>query len=253
MNDSSAPSNVNVSLRPPMWLPITVAVILGLFFVIGKKIESRDSTPAMISVSGEGKVSASPDIAVLSFGVQTWRVPSAKDATAKLQTAMTAILESVKGKGVEEKDITTESLYLNPVYDWTDAGQIPRGFEASQSLRVKIRDLSKIGDILSAATSAGANQIGGVNFTIDEPETLQAEAREKAIAKAKEKATKLASELGVRLGKLKGFNEGYGATPPMYERAMMDSGMGGGGIAPLPVPTGEQEIQVSVTLTYEVR
>ena len=95
MNESSTPSNVNVSLRPPLWLPIAVAVVLGLFFVVGKKIESRDSTPAMISVSGEGKVSASPDIAVLSFGVQTGRVPSAKDATAKLQTAMTAILESV--------------------------------------------------------------------------------------------------------------------------------------------------------------
>ncbi len=242
-----------VHLRPPLWLPISVAAVLGVFYLGGKAIESRDFTPATISVSGEGKVSAVPDIASLSFGVQTGRVSTAQDATARLQKDMTAILEAVKAKGIEEKDITTESLYLNPAYDWTDGGQLPRGFEASQSLRVKIRDLSKIGDVLSAATAAGANQIGGVTFTVDDPETLRTQAREKAILQAKEKAVKLASELGVTLGKLKGFNEGFGSMPPVFERSMMLDGMGGGGGGPLPVPTGEQELMTTVTLTYEVR
>ena len=253
MDAPSSPTDHNLFLRPPLWLPLGVAVLLGVFYLGGKFIESRDSTPATISVSGEGKVSAVPDIAVLSFGVQTGRVSTAQDATARLQKAMTAILEAVKAKGIEEKDISTESLYLNPAYDWTEGGQIPRGYEASQSLRVKIRDLSKIGDVLSAAAKAGANQIGGVNFTVDEPETLRTQAREKAIAQAKEKAQKLASELGVTLGKLKGFSEGYGAVPPMFERSMMVDGMGGGGGGPLPVPTGEQELMTTVTLTYEVR
>jgi uncharacterized protein YggE len=251
-NPPSSPNDHNLYLRPPIWLPLAVATLLGVFYLAGKTIESRDSTPATISVSGEGKVSAVPDIAVLSFGVQTGRVPTAQDATARLQKTMTAILDAVKEKGIEEKDISTESLSLYPAYDWTDGGQIPRGFEASQSLRVKIRDLSKIGEVLSTATTAGANQIGGVTFTVDEPEALRTQAREKAIVQAKEKALKLASELGVTLGKLKGFSEGYGGTPPvMYERAM---GMGGGGdIAPLPVPTGEQELSTTVTLTYEIR
>lgn len=237
-------------LKPPLWLPLVVALILGGAFIGGKKIETRGE-PATITVSGEGKVSAVPDIASLSFGMQTGRQPTAQVAMEKLSASMNAVIEAVKKAGIEEKDIRTEYLSLSPAYDWTEKGQVPRGFEANQSLLVKVRDLAKIGPVLSAATAAGANQVGGVSFTIDDPEELMREAREEAIVKAKEKAQALAKDLGVTLGKLRGFNEG-GSVPsvPMYERAMMDVGMGG---VVLPVPTGEQEIRMSVSLTYEVK
>ncbi len=237
-------------IRPPLWLPIAVAAVIGVFYVGGKFVETR-SEPATIAVSGEGRVFAVPDIAELSFGAQTGRQPTAQVAMEKLQTAMNAIFEAVKAKGIEEKDIRTENLYMNPAYDWTEGGQIPRGFEANQSLRVKIRDLTKIGEVLSAATTAGANQVGGVTFTIDDPEELRAQAREEAIAQAKEKAGKLATSLGKRLGKLRSFNEGFGAVPPMFESRMMMDEMGGGGA--LPIPEGSQKINVMVTLIYEVR
>ena len=240
-------------LRPPPWLPIAVAVVVGGLYIAGKFVETRDVTPATISVSGEGKVSAVPDIAELSFGVQTGRQPTAQAAMQKLQKDMNAVFAAVKSKGTGEKDIRTESLYLNPAFDWANGTQIPRGFEANQSLRVKIRDLTKIGEVLSAATAAGANQAGGVSFTIDDPEALQMQAREKAITKAKENAVKLALELGVTLGKLKGFNEGSGPVPPVFYEKSMAMGMSGDGGAPLPIPAGEQEVSVSVTLTYEVR
>lgn len=234
-------------------LTILLAVVLGgAFFVAGQNVENR-SDPATITVSGEGKVSAVPDIASLSFGVQTGRQETAQAAMEKLSTDMNAIMDAVKATGVEEKDIRTESLHLSPAYDWDEGTRVPRGFEASQSLRVKVRDLTKVGDVLSAATNAGANQAGGVSFTIDEPEELQREAREEAIEDAKEKAKELARDLGVTLGELKGFNEGGGAIP-MYRKdfAMMEAGIGGGGGAP-PMPAGEQEVQVNVSLTYEVR
>jgi len=242
-----------IFFKPPVWLPIVVALILGGAFVAGQKIEMRGS-PATISVNGEGKVTAVPDIAALSFGMQTGRQATAQIAMEQLSKSMNAVIEAVKMQGIETKDIQTESLSLYPAFDWKDGEQIPRGFEANQSLRVKVRDLEKIGSVLSAATAAGANQAGGVSFTIDDPERLQTEARDLAISDAKEKALALAEKLGVSLGALKGFNEGgmYGPTP-MYEGAMMDRGMGGGGGSLIPVPTGEQEVRMSVVLTYEVR
>lgn len=210
--------------------------------------------PATISVNGEGEVSAVPDIASLSFGVQTGRQKTAQAAMEQLSTKMNAVIDAIKDEGIEEKDIRTQSLSLHPSYDWEEGKRIDRGFEANQNLRVKVRDLEKIGTVLTAATSAGANQAGGVSFTIDDPDELRAQARAEAIADAEEKAHVLAKDLGVALGKLKGFHEGGGYAPaPMYERAMsMDAGYGGGIEESIPVPAGEQEVRVNVSLTYEV-
>src|SRR3989344_6444402 len=105
---------------------------------------------------------------------------------------MDGIFRAVKGLGVEEKDIRTEHFSLNPIYDWTEKGQIFRGFEANQSFRVKVRDLAKVDDVLTAATDVGANQAGNVQFTIDDPEKQRADAREEAGAEAKRTAELLA-------------------------------------------------------------
>ncbi len=246
-----------VTLRPPVWALLAAVAIGGLFYMWGKTIETKDRTPTFIAVSGEGRVFAAPDIADLSFGVQTGRQATAKQALAILKDRMNASLDAVKKAGIPEKDIRTESFWLNPVYDWTNGGQVFRGFEASQSLRVKVRDLDKVSGVLEAATGAGANQAGGVNFTIDEPETKRSEAREKAIAQAKEKAQAIANDLGMSLGAIKGFNEGgYGGYPsPMMAR---DAYATGGAEAAnqakdLSLPAGEQEIVVNVSVNYELK
>ncbi len=243
-----------VYLRPPMWLPLTAVLIAGVCFIIGKNIEVRGYMPVQVSVTGIGKVAAAPDIAELSFGVQTGRQKTAQLAMEKLRTDMDAIVEAVKKAGIEEKDIRTESLWLNPAYDWVDGVQVARGFEANQSLRVKVRDLELIGKVLSDATAAGANQAGGVSFTIDDPELLKAQAREEAIADAKEKAKVLADQLGKSIDKLQAYAESeYGSPMPpmMYERSMAMDAYGGGGA--VPVPAGEQEINVNVMLTYVLK
>ncbi len=246
----------SITLRPPNWMPIIllVAVVIGGgFYVGGKKIESTDHTPTVISVTGEGKSAAAPDIAQLSFGVTVQRKVTAKEAMTELARTMTAVLEAVKEAGVPDKDITTEQLSLNPSYDWTDGKQVPRGYDATQSLRVKVRDMDNVSDVLGAATNAGANQAGGVQFTVDDPEQARAEARQKAIDQAQAKAEKLAGQLGMKLGKLKSFGEGGGATPPMYygRAAGMDMAVAESAAPPLPV--GEQDVNVTVTLTYELR
>lgn len=242
------------AVRPPVWLAILLVLVAGGFYLTGKVVEQKDYSPMTISVEATGKASAAPDIAVVSFGVQTGRQTTAAQAMKLLSEKMTAVIAAVKQQGIEDKDVTTDSLSLQPEYDWKDGQQIPRGFQATQSLHVKVRDLDKIGSLLSAVTSEGVNQVGGVDFTMDDPEALQAAARAKAITKAEAKATLLADQLGRSLKRLKGFSEGGGYTPPMpYSKAnvMMDSA-GGAALPSVPVPTGEQEVSVSVSLIYEL-
>lgn len=242
-----------IFLRPPLWLPVTIAVLLGAGYIGGKFVETRDRERLTISVSGDGRVFTAPDIAELSFGVQTGRVPTAKAAMEKLRTDMDAIFRATKDHGIEEKDIRTEHFSLNPAYDWTEKGQVLRGFEASQSFQVKVRDLDQVDDVLTAATDAGANQAGNVQFAIDDPEKQRAEAREEAITEAKGKAELLARNLGKRLGKLKGFSEGGGGWVQPIMMRMEAMSAKAPGVPDLPLPAGEQEVTVQVTLTYELR
>jgi len=235
---------------------IIVALILGGSFVYGKKIETRNLDQFTITVSGEGKVKATPDVAELNFGVKTGRVKTSEEAMKILGKKMTAVVDAIKAQGVEEKDIKTQQLNLSPSYDWNEGKRIDRGFEANQSVRVKIRNTDDTSKVLAAATSAGANQAGNVNFTIDEPEELREQARIKAIENGQKKAADLAKQLGKSLGKLKGFNEGGGGMPYARMEKAMAYGMGGGMDEEVnipPVPTGEQEVRVNVSLTYELK
>jgi hypothetical protein len=126
------------------------------------------------------------------------------------------------------------------------------GYTISQSVTVKIRDLTKISDVLAKAGESGANQVGGLNFTFDDPENLKVQARDKAIVNAKSKAETLANSLGIKLGRIVGFIEGGSAPYPitMYKSAEA-YGMGGGGAAPQ-VEAGSQDITSNVSITYEI-
>lgn len=243
------------SSKPTCWVGILLVLVAGGFYLTGKVIEQKDFAPMTISVEGTGKASAVPDIAAVSFGVQTGRQTTAQQAMKTLTAKMTDVVAAVKAQGIEEKDITTNSLSLQPEYDWSEGRQISRGFQATQTLYVKVRDLDKIGDLLAAVTGEGVNQIGGVEFTMDEPEVLQAAAREKAIIKAEAKAKLLADQLGKSIKRLKGFSEGGGYIPPTpYAKANIALDRAGGVVAEsVPIPAGEQEISVSVSLMYELQ
>lgn len=247
----------NVYVKPPVWALLTAVVIGGLFYIGGKQIEAEDdpADEGAISVSGEGRAFAVPDIAEINLGVSTGRQATAAAAMAKLQASMDAVVNAVKSQGVEDKDIRTESYWLSPVYDYVDGRQIPRGFEANQSVRVKVRDIDNASAVIEAGTSAGSNQVGSINFTMDDPEELRSRAREEAIAEAKEKAKVLADQLGVRLGEIKSFSEGYGGgypVPMYYDRAVMNVGGGADEQMKAALPAGEQEVVVNVSITYEL-
>lgn len=249
------PEPTTINLRPPLWLPIIVIVIGGLFYLQGKNLEIRAAreNPAIVWVSADAKVSTAPNVAIAVFGVQTGRQPTAKAAIDMIRKNMTAVLAAIRKDGVADRDITTQSFWLSPVYDYTTNGQVPRGYEANQSLSVKIRDLDQIGQIIADALAAGANQASAINFSVDRPDEARAQARTEAIQKARIKADVLAKNLGMHLGRLTGFTEnGSFPQPPMpymmKSEMRVDSEQ-----APMPVPVGEQEIVSTVTLTYELR
>lgn len=237
-------------LRFLLTIALPIIILSGMFYLAGKTLEVRPPARPAITGYGEGKVAAKPDTVEVTLGVQTGRQPTADRTMDLLTQRMDAILKELKAQGIEEKDITTTGLYLYPAYDWIDGQQVSRGFEASENVIVTVRDITKAGETISVATKAGANQVTGVRFYIQDITALRRQARTDAIAKAKEDAEMLANDMGVRLGRLAAINEASSA--PTGQPYMRADGMGGGG-GGVPVPAGEQELLVSVTLTYEVR
>jgi len=237
---------------------IASAVVLIVAVVnLGKtpsRIEVSTAEPAnRFSVSAEGKVHAPPDVALMSFGVTSERA-TVDQVTKENTDKMNAVIAAIKDRKVADKDIKTIVYQLNPVYTYPPSGRAYiRGYSLQQQAQVKVRDFDAVGDVIAAATAAGANEVGSLQFTIDDPETLKAQARKEAIEKAKQKAEAIADESGLRLGSLLNVSEsGYTPPVPMYDRfAMMKADAAESAPAPA-IQAGEQEIQMSVTLTYDV-
>ena len=213
---------------------------------IGQEIERTSS----VAVSGQGKVSAKPDIGEVSLSVVS-EAPTVAAAQKDNTEKMNKIIAGMKGLGVEEKDLKTTNYTIYPKYQYVYGKSNIIGYEVNQTLEVKIRNLDKVGDILTKATELGTNQMGALSFTFDDPEGLQAEARKKAIDEAKEKAEVLADDLGVKLVRIISFSESTSQpSPPYYYAEKL--GVGGGGETP-EIQTGQNEIVANVTITYEIQ
>ena len=236
-------------------------VIGGLFYLGGQyvasqpqRVEQEVAANREITVTGHGKVTAAPTIAQVTLGVTTGPQASAQAAMELLSRRFTSVLEAVKAEGVEEDDIKTTNLSVNPVYDFREGQQTIRGYEASESIEVKVRDLDKVGAVVSRATQEGVNQAGGIQFVIDDPEDLQREAETKAIEDARKNAEALADKLEVGLGRVKTFSsmpDSPPPVPPFYgsaELKAVDSRA-----ADVPVASGTNEISATVQVTYELR
>jgi len=206
-----------------------------------------------ITIDGEGKVTAIPDIAEISLGIQTDKATVAS-AQKENTDKMNKIIAELKGTGIEAKDIQTTNYSIYPRYDWNEGKQTLLGYTVSQNVTVKIRNLDKIGDIVDKAGSLGANQVSSLSFTIDEPEVIKQQAREKALVNAKEKAEALAKVAGVRLGKLVSFTESATPVYPVYRdyaTKSLDAGVAESAPAPTVEP-GSQDVIINVMVTYEV-
>lgn len=262
-----------------------VAIVIGILifgFVAfsyvnyyGKSIQP--SSFRSFSAAGEGKVVAIPDVAAFTFSVVT---EGDKDVAA-LQTKNTdkvnKTIDFVKSSGVDAKDIKTQGYDISPRYQYSTCREIspinlPTGADTSvskvcppaeivgytitQTVQVKARDFTKVGDILSGVVSRGVNNVSQLSFQIDDPSAVQEQARELAIQKAKARAKKIAATAGFSMGRLLSVDEGYSPYQVYNSRMnsnLTDAAMPESAKAPSPtVEPGTQEVTVDVTLRYEI-
>lgn len=224
--------------------------------------DSSYTNMAIIEVSGEGEVLAKPDIGSFSFSVEA---KGEDAATAQEQSAIAtnAILTYLKEAGVEEKDVKTQDYNLRKNYRYEEtlcltgycpSNRVDDGYIVNQSVMVKVRDLDKAGEIIAGVGDKGATNISSLNFTIDDMDALEEEARAKAIADAKAKAERLADDLGVRIERIVSFNES--SYQPYAARAMMAMDMAveesAESMAP-EIPVGENQVTKTVSITFEVK
>jgi len=219
------------------------------FNYIGK----ADRMQNTININGEGKVTGMPDIAVTDIGLVTEKADVAsaqKENTEK----MNKLIVEIKKNGIVDADIQTTQYNINPKYNYTDGGSTITGYTVSQSVTLKIRDLTKIKSILAKVGEVGVNQVSSLNFTIDNMEKLRAEARVKALENVKTKAIALANALGVKLVRVVSFNDySQDNASPVYGYKSFAEATGGSAPSPSPdVQTGSLEIKVNVNVVYEI-
>ena len=204
-----------------------------------------------LDISATGEVTRVPDVAVISAGVVT----RSTTATAALQEAadrMERVITALKRAGIQDRDIQTSSVSLNPEYRYPE-NQSPQltGYTASNQVTIRFRDIRNSGKILDALVAQGANQINGPNLTIDKPEAALDEARANAIAAGRARAELYARSLGLHVARIVAVSEsgGYAVpppAPPMPMMARMEA-------AQTKIEPGEQKLQVSVSMTFELQ
>lgn len=205
-----------------------------------------------LDVAATGEVTRVPDVAIISTGVVT-RAQTATAAIRANAARMERVRAALGAAGIADKDIQTSSLNLNPEYNYVQ-NQPPRltGYTASNQVSVRFRDIGETGKILDALVAEGANQISGPNLTIDNPEQALDEARLKAVANGRARADLYARALGMRVVRLLSVSEtgGHAVPPPMpmYARAEAMSADAATKIDP-----GEQKVQVSVSMSFELQ
>lgn len=253
---------------------VAVFLIVGSVFVallaLGTLMDFWQAPPQVgnvITVDGEGRTTAIPNIATISFTVtgEGKNASQAQDEATKKINVAVALLEE---KGIEDKDVKTTSYNLSPKYSYPQPcytggpcaydEQTVIGYTVNQTTEVKVRDTAQVGEILTALGDAGISQLYGPNFTVEDMDTVRAEARKQAIDAARAKAEILADDLDVSLVRVVSFYENSGGYPMPYYGRDMAMGMGGAvaneAKAPTPsVPLGENEIVVSVSISYEIR
>jgi uncharacterized protein YggE len=242
------------------------AIVALLAYTYFAFVQARQvaNMPVSITVDGKGEIFARPDIATFNFTVMT-KEADAATAQNKAAERMNAIVAYLGEMGVEEKDIKTTGYYLNPRYEYADMrcnewGCPPSGepklvgYEVSQSVDVKVRKTDDAGTLIAGVGNLGATNVGGLNFTIDDEDSLKSKAREAAIADARAEAESLAEKLGVRIVRMTGYWEDQGYYP-MYGYGgdmAMDMAKNESMVAPQ-IPMGENTIMSTVHITYEIK
>jgi uncharacterized protein len=280
---------MNENIKNVLGGAIVITVLLAGYAAVryvgfyGESIQP--SSFRSFSVTGDGKATGIPDVAEFSFQVITQGGKDVTSLQSQNTTVTNKVIAFVKSAGVDEKDIKTQYYNVEPRYQTYDCRTpivyatpssgngtggssgvaVPSvspcppasivGYTVTQSVDIKVRNFAKIGDIMGGVVTNGANQVGALSFTLDDPTKVQDEARAEAITKAKAKAESVAQAGGFRIGRLLGIQEGYNSYPMYDNMKALGAGMNSAAVAaPTPViQPGSQEVDVSVTMQYEIQ
>ena len=233
-----------MSMKNICKLILCLMTFSAAFAVVG------DETLSTITVSGEGRASAPPDMAIVQTGVTT-RGDSASRALAENNTAMERVMDVLRQMGLQKKDIQTSGFKVQPEFDYKSRQQPPMilGYRVTNGIIVKMRDIEKVATLLDGLIQAGSNQISGIRFTFEDMSTLQDQARQKAYQDAHARAELYARAANVRLGKILRISEGpvqMPVSPGMHRLAAAES------VAKVPIAVGENEIRATVNVVFTV-
>jgi uncharacterized protein YggE len=223
------------------------AVSPGLAF---QEAIEDDSVQRTVSVTGTGQISAQPDTAVVTLGVQT-EAEEAATALTENSRQMQALVDVLKDADIAAEDIQTQVVRLHPRYEERPSDEDQRelvGYTATNIVEVQMRDLDAVGEVLDAAVQAGGNRIEGIRFEVSDPATYLDQAREAAWSDAQHKAEHLASLADVELGEVLTINESGRGPQPVIERAVMADTA-----AAVPIEPGSQTIEVDLQITWTLR
>jgi uncharacterized protein len=237
--------------------PLIAALLLGAASLPAAAAAQPASTITQtiagtrLDISATGDVTRVPDVAIISTGVVT-RSTTATGAIQDAAERMQRVVAALKRAGVEDRDIQTSNLNLNPEYRYPE-NQSPQlvGYTASNQLTIRFRDIRNSGKILDALVSQGANEINGPNLTIDKLEAALDEARAKAVAAGRARADLYARSLGLRVVRVVSVSEsgGYAVPPPAPPVPMMARAE----MAQTKIEPGEQKLQVTLAMTFELQ
>jgi uncharacterized protein YggE len=228
---------------------IALAAVIAAGTLFAPPAMAETALPAMISVTGEATVSVAPDLAQIEGGV-TSEAKTAREASDANNTAMGKVLLALKGAGIDEKDFQTSRLSLQPESAPNRTGPgAPTivGYRASNHVTVRLHDVTKVANVIDAMVGAGANDIGGINFTVSNASKLLDDAREQAVADARRKAEIYAKAAGVTLGAPISISEA--SSPGPLFRAKMPMGMA----TTAPIAQGEETLQVTVSVSWAIK
>lgn len=232
------------------------AVLLGTLCLVPLSAAAQENREPRILVTGTGSVSIEPDMAVVSLGV-TKEEKTARAALDANTSAMAEILAAMKATGIDDADLQTSNFSIQPQYFYPKSSsgdeRRPRidSYVVRNSLTIRVRDLATIGDVLDASVSLGVNDGGNLVFTNDDPKEAISEARAKAMKDAMDKASTLATAAGVELGKIMEISEHGGRNQPIpiAQARMMAAAAES---APVPIAAGENNYEVSVSVTFGI-
>lgn len=207
-----------------------------------------NSAIRQITVVGQGEAKGAPDTASIQLGVQT-EAATAREALTSNNTQMEALVAKLKELGVEAKDIQTSNIGIYPRYD--NNGRTVEAYQVNNTVTVRIRNIAQTGSLLDNVVDAGANNVNGISFMINDPTQLQTTARDAAIADARARAEAMAKSAGVTLGQVLAISETVGqpVMPLMMRAEAADMAAG----SAVPVQSGEQAIGAQVQVTFEIR